>query len=31
MSWLELVFQVYAFGWALDQFATVLEHGWGVS
>lgn len=24
----ELAFAVYAFGWALDQFATILEHGW---
>lgn len=28
---IELMFQIYAFGWALDQFASVLEHGWGVS
>ena len=26
----ELVFGVYAFGWVLDQFASVLEHGWQV-
>ncbi|KAI0879347.1 nonselective cation channel [Hypoxylon argillaceum] len=26
----ELAFAVYAFGWALDQFATILEHGWSV-
>lgn len=24
----ELAFTVYAFGWFLDQFATILEHGW---
>jgi hypothetical protein len=24
----ELVFCAYAFGWALDQFASILEHGW---
>ncbi|OLN94231.1 Calcium channel YVC1-like protein 2 [Colletotrichum chlorophyti] len=23
-------FAVYAFGWSLDQFATILEHGWHV-
>ncbi|KIW66858.1 hypothetical protein PV04_06150 [Phialophora macrospora] len=26
----ELVFDVYAAGWVLDQFASILEHGWGV-
>ncbi|KAI1128892.1 nonselective cation channel [Nemania abortiva] len=26
----EIAFAVYAFGWALDQFATILEHGWSV-
>jgi hypothetical protein len=26
----ELIFCVYAFGWVLDQFASVLEHGWRV-
>ncbi|KAI0400513.1 hypothetical protein F4802DRAFT_479444 [Xylaria palmicola] len=26
----EFAFAVYAFGWALDQFATILEHGWSV-
>jgi hypothetical protein len=26
----ELGFCVYAFGWVLDQFASVLEHGWPV-
>ncbi|KAK9421026.1 hypothetical protein SUNI508_06171 [Seiridium unicorne] len=29
-SWLEIAFSVYAFGWVLDQFATILEHGWSV-
>ncbi|KAK8049474.1 receptor-activated Ca2+-permeable cation channel [Apiospora phragmitis] len=29
-SWYEITFAVYAFGWVLDQFATILEHGWGV-
>lgn len=24
----ELLFSVYAFGWCLEQFATVLGHGW---
>ncbi|KAK3355914.1 hypothetical protein B0H65DRAFT_517323 [Neurospora tetraspora] len=27
---LEICFTVYAFGWVLDQFATILEHGWDV-
>ena len=27
---LELCFTVYAFGWVLDQFATIMEHGWYV-
>lgn len=27
----EIFFQIYAFGWTLDQLASVLEHGWGVS
>jgi hypothetical protein len=26
----ELAFCIYAFGWVLDQFASVLEHGWQV-
>ena len=26
----ELVFAVYSMGWALDEFASVLEHGWTV-
>ncbi|KAK8089163.1 nonselective cation channel [Apiospora hydei] len=30
LSWYEIAFAVYAFGWVLDQFATILEHGWGV-
>lgn len=25
---LEVCFIVYALGWVLDQFATLLEHGW---
>lgn len=24
----ELVFSIYAFGWVLDEFASILEHGW---
>lgn len=27
-TWLEAIFIVYAFGWGLDQFATILQHGW---
>lgn len=27
-SVLEIAFDVFAFGWALDQFATILAHGW---
>ena len=26
----ELVFCIYTFGWVLDQFASILEHGWQV-
>lgn len=26
----EIVFAVYSFGWILDQFASILEHGWQV-
>ncbi|KAK2609773.1 hypothetical protein N8I77_003258 [Diaporthe amygdali] len=26
----EVMFSVYAFGWVLDNFATILEHGWQV-
>ena len=29
-TWLEIAFCVYAFGWILDQIATILEHGWKV-
>lgn len=29
-SKLEVCFTVYALGWVLDQFATLLEHGWDV-
>lgn len=28
---LEAAFDIYAFGWGLDQFATILAHGWYVS
>jgi len=28
VSWLEVCFVIYALGWVLDQFATILEHGW---
>ncbi|KAL2142271.1 hypothetical protein VTI28DRAFT_1408 [Corynascus sepedonium] len=27
---LEMCFTIYAMGWVLDQFATLLEHGWDV-
>ncbi|KAL7819588.1 APH domain-containing protein [Trichoderma gracile] len=27
---LEAAFAIYAFGWCLDQFATILAHGWNV-
>jgi hypothetical protein len=30
LSGTEICFAVYAFGWSLDTFATVLEHGWSV-
>ncbi|KAI1840654.1 hypothetical protein JX265_008909 [Neoarthrinium moseri] len=30
LSPLEAAFSIYAFGWVLDQFATILEHGWNV-
>ncbi|KAI1455649.1 nonselective cation channel [Annulohypoxylon moriforme] len=30
LSILEIAFSVYAFGWVLDQFATLLAHGWNV-
>lgn len=28
LSIFEITFSVYAFGWVLDQFATILAHGW---
>jgi len=28
LSVYESAFSIYAFGWALDQLATILEHGW---
>lgn len=31
LTFLELAFAVYAFGWGLDQFATLLAHGWYVA
>lgn len=27
---IEIVFCIYTAGWVLDQFASILEHGWGV-
>ncbi|RDA87336.1 hypothetical protein CP532_2613 [Ophiocordyceps camponoti-leonardi (nom. inval.)] len=30
LSVLETIFAIYAFGWALDQLATILAHGWDV-
>ncbi|OAQ72219.1 nonselective cation channel [Pochonia chlamydosporia 170] len=30
LTGLEAAFAIYAFGWGLDQFATILAHGWGV-
>ncbi|PON27492.1 hypothetical protein TGAM01_v203873 [Trichoderma gamsii] len=27
---LDAAFSIYAFGWCLDQFATILAHGWNV-
>ncbi|KAL5596901.1 uncharacterized protein BROUX77_006849 [Berkeleyomyces rouxiae] len=30
VTWRELCFGVYTFGWSLDQLATILEHGWGI-
>ncbi|KAI1383273.1 nonselective cation channel [Hypoxylon trugodes] len=30
LSNFEIAFAVYAFGWVLDQFATILAHGWKV-
>lgn len=29
-SGLEMAFSIFSFGWVLDQFATILEHGWHV-
>lgn len=29
-TWYELAFCIYAFGWALEEFASILEHGWQV-
>jgi hypothetical protein len=26
----EILFAIYTLGWVLDQFASILEHGWGV-
>lgn len=31
LSGTELAFAIYAFGWGLDQFATILAHGWYVA
>lgn len=28
VSILEFCFVIYSMGWVLDQFATILEHGW---
>ncbi|KAG6142226.1 hypothetical protein E4U28_002777 [Claviceps purpurea] len=30
LTGLEAAFAIFAFGWGLDQFATILAHGWGV-
>lgn len=30
LTWTETAFAVYAFGWGLDQFATLIAHGWNV-
>ncbi|TLD22804.1 hypothetical protein PspLS_07408 [Pyricularia sp. CBS 133598] len=30
VSGIEICFAVYGFGWVLDNFATILEHGWQV-
>ncbi|TFB06261.1 putative acyl-CoA dehydrogenase IBR3 [Trichoderma ghanense] len=30
LPYLEAAFAIYAFGWCLDQFATILAHGWNV-
>lgn len=29
-TWYEVMFCIYAFGWALEEFASILEHGWQV-
>lgn len=29
-TWCELIFCIYTFGWALEEFASILEHGWQV-
>lgn len=29
-TWYEMMFCIYAFGWALEEFASILEHGWQV-
>ena len=29
-TWCELVFCIYTFGWVLEEFASILEHGWEV-
>ncbi|MCJ1470648.1 hypothetical protein MMC07_009294 [Pseudocyphellaria aurata] len=29
-TWSELIFCIYTFGWALEEFASILEHGWQV-
>lgn len=28
LTGLEIAFDIYAFGWGIDQFATILAHGW---
>ena len=30
LSWWEVIFCIYTFGWILDQLASLLEHGWNV-
>ncbi|KKP04683.1 hypothetical protein THAR02_03226 [Trichoderma harzianum] len=30
IPYLEAAFAIFAFGWCLDQFATILAHGWNV-
>lgn len=29
-TWMELIFDVYAIGWNLDEMASICEHGWTV-